>query len=678
MTSQTRDAHREGPALPHITARSLAVALAVAAVLAAAAYLRFRSLGHAEMWGDQSLILGLALRFVRGGALPLAGIKSSAGIMNPPLTEYLLALPLAIRQEILPAVVFNALLGFLAVMACFAMVARLAGWRAALIATTLFAVNPWAVHYSRFLWNQNFVPLFATLLVGLLLLYLAGPHRPAYLAIALLSLAAVIQLHLAALILIPIVAVVLLIFHRSVALKPLLLGVALFVLSFVPFLLYMKLSGFADLKVMLAALGGQNAETNLASFLLIRDLVTGNGLVESAAEWQAAVWPWQRLGSLEGWLCVGSLAYAAGYLLLRGRRGLFSRPPEARSVICLVSLLWMLVPGLFYVRHTVYLQNYYFIYIYPVPFILIGVAADHLLRSLRALAERAVTPWLRHSHYLLAVPLLGLILAIAVWQFHLHQVRLDLLDRGLLYSRQAQDLDRLIVTARDLAAEHPGSGLVVISEGHSADTSPFGLLADFLPFDVRYVEDGRGLIVPAGDALYLDTSGSGWLQSWLGEGALAASGEEIRAGKDTWHFYYKPAGALAAAPTQPLGAWASGIELRDGRIAGNLAPGGTADVTLLWHATQPGGGRVLHFFNHLVYLPDSLLVSQQDGPGVHSPYWQPGDTFITRFQIPIPQDAPAGRYEIRVGMYGLVDQQRVPLAGGGDALTVANIELPAQ
>ena len=157
---------------------------------------------------------------------------------------------------------------------------------------------------------------------------------------------------------------------------------------------------------------------------------------------------------------------------------------------------------------------------------------------------------------------------------------------------------------------------------------------------------------------------------------LEPVGEEIRAGDDTWRFYAKPAGALQPARAEPLAEWANGARLWECRLEGDLARGGTAEVTLLWQATQPGGDRVLHLFNHLVYAPDGRLVSQLDGPGVHTPYWQAADFLITRFTIPIPQDAPAGRYELRVGMYGLVDNQRVPLAGGGDAPAVAGFELP--
>jgi hypothetical protein len=109
-----------------------------------------------------------------------------------------------------------------------------------------------------------------------------------------------------------------------------------------------------------------------------------------------------------------------------------------------------------------------------------------------------------------------------------------------------------------------------------------------------------------------------------------------------------------------------------------VAPSGTVELVLTWRASGAPGPQAYHFFNHLVRLPDGRLISQEDGPGVHTPYLREGDRFITRFLIPVPADAPAGRYEIRVGLYSLQSLERVTLTGGGDSLPVATLELPPQ
>lgn len=72
--------------------------LLILLALGVAAYLRFAALAYSEIGPDQSILTLIAMRFVNGGPLPLAANKSSAGIMNPPLIVYLLALPLRLRR----------------------------------------------------------------------------------------------------------------------------------------------------------------------------------------------------------------------------------------------------------------------------------------------------------------------------------------------------------------------------------------------------------------------------------------------------------------------------------------------------------------------------------------------------------------------------------------------------
>ncbi len=659
---------------------SLAAGALVCGLLAAAAYLRFSRLGFALMEGDQSIILGIALRFVRGGPLPLTGMKSSAGVMMPPLAEYLLAVPLFLRQEVMAAVVFNALLAFLAVAVCLWFTARLAGLRAGLIAALLFAVSPWAVHYSRFLWNPNLMPLFSTLLLGSLLLYFAAPRRrPLLLTLSLLWLAAAIQLHPAALVLIVTVGLIALVLVRALSFRHLVLGTGLFVLLLAPYLWYIRITGLTELRAMLSALGGQSAYLNAAAFLHMRDLITGHGLLESAMAWRGAVWPWYFLERIEGWLFIGCAAYAALYLVLGGWRGLVRREPAPLSAAFAILLLWIAVPGLLYLRHTVYLQNYYFAYIYPAPYVLIGLVVDHALKGLASLLRPRLLPWRRGAVAAAHLLLVGPILAIGLWQFHIAEVRMDLQEAGVLHQRQAQEIDQLSRALRQITAAHPGCGAVVISGGHAAETSPFGLLGDLSGADVRFVQDGRGLIVPEGCAIYLDTTPGAWLQSWL-TGLTELPGEQVRSGSERWRFFLKGAGPSGCCDggSGPVGEWANGLQLFERQLSGDVARSGAIELVLTWRASAAPGPQTYHFFNHLVHLPDGRLISQEDGPGVHTPHLREGDRFITRFLIPVPADAPAGHYEIRVGLYSLQSLERVPLTAGGDALPVATLELPAQ
>ena len=660
------------------------MALAVTVVIAAGAYLRLRGLQHGWMGGDQSVLLGIALRFVNGGPLPLTANKASAGVMNPPLLEYLLALPLFVKQDILWVVGFLALLSVLSVGVCYWVVARLAGPRAGLIATILYAVSPWAVHYSRFIWNPNPIPFFSMLLLGFLLLYFADRRRPAYLVLSFVWLAAIVQLHLGSLVLVAAVGLILLLFWRRVTLWHVLLGCALFLITFVPYFLYLRLSGFVDVKALFGTLGGQQVTFSPASALIVRDLATGNGIFRwlgaGEAAWREAVWPFFSLARVEGWLLAASALYACGHVLVGGVGDLIRKQKAStRTVMFLILLLWLLVPTALYFRHTVYLQNYYFLYIYPAPFILIGLAMDDAFRRIQTWVRRQSARWLKPLSTVVGVILLGIILTIAVWQFQVSHVRMNLADQGVVDGWRVEDMRQLTAAARKVMTAHPGCSLVVISEGHRPEASTFGFLADAgISPDVRYVTDGAGFIVPEGCAIYLDTAEGGWVQTWLDGQASELTEDRVDTGKTTWRFYHKPDGVIPPGwvGRQPLGEWVGGLLLVDSQVRGTITPGGTFELLLAWKTTgTPEEGRLYHFYNHLARQEDGRPVAQADGPGVYTPYWRVGGFFATRFLIAVPQDVPAGPYQIRVGLYGWPDSQRMLLTDGSDGLVVLNLTL---
>ena len=49
-----------------------------------------------------------------------------------------------------------------------------------------------------------------------------------------------------------------------------------------------------------------------------------------------------------------------------------------------------------------------------------------------------------------------------------------------------------------------------------------------------------------------------------------------------------------------------------------------------------------------------------------------------RFELPLPSDAPPGRYQVRVGLYNEADGQRLPVTGKAidDQVLLGYFELP--
>lgn len=664
------------------TAGRVAALGLLAAIVALAAYLRFRGLAYGEMGSDQSILYSIAMTWVNGGALPLAANKSSAGIMNPPLVEYLIGLPLMLRTTILSAVRFQALLGVGAVLALYLYAAPLFGRRVALLAAFLFAVSPWAVTYSRFIWNPNPIPFFSTLLLGSLLAVAAGAERrPVHLALAFLWLAAVTQLHLSGLVLIPVVGLVLLLFRRrwwpgpeqdgaAKGVWPLLVGAGLFLLLYAPFLLYEAAAGFGDVRAVWSALrGGQatgEATVNTASWLLTLDLASGAGFAQGRAAWLEAVWPAFWLPALARWLFAAALAYAAAAPLLwhlRQRRGRLRQPLPPRLVALLILALWIAVPVLAYLRHTVYLQHYYFLYLLPAPFLLLALVADEAGRRLREVVGGS---WSRRAAVaLVAAPLLLL----GAWQIHANHLRLELLDAGALRpQRTVAQVQELIDASRRLLDEHPACDLVIVADAGTFEMSPLGLLRDFVhPRPARFLEAGRGYIIPDGCSLYLRAAGAPLLDEWL-----ATSGRPLaETGEGTFH---RVDGQTDHPPA--LQRWENGLALLSAEVTTVPAAGQPLTLLYRWQVTAPPPPADYHFFNH-VLDGGGELVAQEDAAAIDARNWREGDVLVTRFTIPLPAEMPAGRYTVQVGQYTWPDVTRVPLAGDGTATTATAYQVAA-
>ena len=627
------------------------------------------------MGSDQSILYSIAMTWVNGGPLPLAANKSSAGIMNPPLVEYLIGLPLMVRTTLLSALGFQALLSVGAVLALYLHTVPLFGRRVALLASFLFAANPWAVYYGRFVWNPNPIPLFSTLLLGSLLAVFAGGRRLVHLAIAFLWLAAVTQLHLSALALIPVVGIVLLIFRRRwwpaagqngswKRLWPLLLGAALFLLLYAPFIRYEAATGFGDVRAVYAALrGGQStltgdvseATVNAASWLLALDLTTGAGFARGYSAWRQAVWPAFPLLAVARLLFVAALAYAAAAplpWLWRRLQGQVQERMPPRLVALLILALWIAVPVLAYVRHTVYLQHYYFLYLWPAPFLLLALFVDEGAGWIR---RRVTETGLRRAGgALLAAPLLLL----GTWHVHVNEVGLDLLAAGTVRpERTVAEVQALIDRSQQLLEEHAACDLVVVAEAGTFETSPLGLVRDFVhPRPVRFVEAGRGYIVPGGCSLYLRATGGRLLDRWL-----ATAGRPL-AETQEGAFYRVDGGQETHAP--PLQRWENGLALSSVEIEEGPAAGRPLTLLYRWQVTETPAAADYHFFNHVLDA-GGQLAAQEDAAAIDARNWREGDVLVTRFRIPLPAEMAAGHYTVQVGLYTWPDLTRVPLAGEG-------------
>jgi hypothetical protein len=91
--------------------------------------------------------------------------------------------------------------------------------------------------------------------------------------------------------------------------------------------------------------------------------------------------------------------------------------------------------------------------------------------------------------------------------------------------------------------------------------------------------------------------------------------------------------------------------------------GDAVDVRLLWLARQP----MEESYKVFIHVDDDQgkLLAQTDsrpqGYADNTNRWIPGQATYDRFEVPLPSDAPPGRYQVRVGLYSEADGQRLPV-----------------
>jgi hypothetical protein len=226
-----------------------------------------------------------------------------------------------------------------------------------------------------------------------------------------------------------------------------------------------------------------------------------------------------------------------------------------------------------------------------------------------------------------------------------------------------------IETATRLAQEMGGGDVLVLAEGDEPRMYEMPAAVDILMYDKphRSVDIRTALVIPSGPAIYWATYDMLPGERLLSELTPELVDERILLREDvrSYRFYRWPGGTPSIPEVQPLPGgpkqWANGAQLVGYLLSGDLRPGGSVQWTLVWRANQtPVDDVYYHWFNHLID-DQGVLRAQSDGPSVLPSSWRAGDTVLNWFEIPIPSDAPAGDYVMRVGMYVYPDLVNVPL-----------------
>lgn len=651
------------------------------AILLLAAGLRLTRLDLAEFKLDEATTSRSALAIAHEGRFPAIGVVSSRGPHNPPLMNYILALPFALSRDPRLAAGWVALLGVVAVGLAYWVGRTYFGWQVGALAALLFAASPWAVFHSRKIWAQN-LPLLTLLFVSAVLA-LVVRRKSWALTGALVAAACLLGLHLGGLVFFFILAVIVVLFRRHVRPLPLLIGLMLVALIFSPYLLHDARHGWPNLRAF-AGLTGQETVLDLQASRMAAWIASGYHLEDLAGtryvEFVASVPDLRWLDRVETALLWAGLAYLVWQV---GRevanRGCLSREGAAR----LVLLCWFAVPVALLLRRSEPVRPHDLSLLYPVQHLVIALL-------LVDVAKWGGRRWGARAGQVLTAGAVLVVLVLVGWHVYLQETLLTFVDTHDTPGGYGAPVKYALAAthrAEQLLAETREAELIALLPGAEPRYDGQAAGFDVLLPDHRPVDGRQALVLPDHPAVYLADPRAEPAVTMLAEVTTEIEPAlPLRAGSGASYRFFRwqiatvtPAHPWDGEPAR----WASGATLLGYDWSGEPQPGGTIHWTLYWQVEgQPPAGSDVHWFNHLVD-GEGARWGQADGVGYPASGWQVGDTVLTWFDIAISTDAPPPPYFIRSGMYtypDVVNVQLIDVAGNpaGEFVELGPIEAMKQ
>jgi 4-amino-4-deoxy-L-arabinose transferase-like glycosyltransferase len=646
-------------------------------ILILAVWLRFGHLDKIEFIWDQAEISKWAIALAREGHFDWIGPLSSTKLDSFAVTNWILALPYALSLSPIFATGYIALLNVLAVLGCYLLTRLWFGRLAACVAALLFAVAPWAVIYSRKIWQVELLAPFTLLFVWTGWRVFIKRGRWVLLAYG-LCLALLAQIHFSALAFIPLGGLWALCFWRRLDWRLMLAAGLLAASTFAPYFVtdarreWRNVHRFTELMEQPASV---DADAFYATWVISTGMdlhwVTGP---DRYPEFVAATPNWRWVFSLAGALAFGAGGLALGVVFRELRRNGARQGLSDHAAILLMLTTWLVMPALFQTRHGVPIAPHYFTTVFPVPFMLVG----WLVAQTRRLPERFGVS----VHRLLLV-LVGVIAVVQTYEITALLRFVETHDTRRGYGTPVSYSVQAARTATRLGREMGSAEVILLSEGDEPRMYEMPAVADVLlyAYPHRATDIRTALIFPATPVVYWAT-----FDMSPGETLLATFTDELteeriplREGLRSYRFYRWPGGRPtlpALNSIEPSPTWANGVRLIGYVVEGEAQPGAVLNWTLVWQPTRtPTEDTYYHWFNHLTSAAGEFQ-SQQDGPSVLPAYWRAGDTILNWFQIPIPADAQSGAYTLRVGMYAYPTLQNVSVLDETGGQTVGEwIEL---
>lgn len=639
---------------------ALASVVPIGVVLVLAVFLRVSLPGVAEFKLDEVEPLALAEQIWTEHRFVAAFGVSSTGLPETPLIGYLLVLPRILSRDPRWAVLFMALIDAIGVLLTYVALQRFAGRLTALIAAALYAMNPWAVLFSRKTWAEIIPAVTVLILWSACQVVLRGNRKWALLFFPLLALQ--VQAHVMGILFLPPLLFTLVLTPQSWANRYTVVGLLIGVLILSPYacVLNRAQAGESLAQSMTGAVqsnAGQPWRLDWRAVEYALRFASGSTLTALLGKSAAVLSGWERgLDHLHR-LVVAMFVFGLAVIVHSGYRGYRDRRGSA------LLLMWLVGPLL----PLIFLRGargiHYLVLLVPTLFIVMAAGWSWLLAQSNGV--------IRGLALISLVTLLSL-QGGSVWAIYSTVPEQDTqggFGLPLGFWLQVQQ------GVQKRAAREGWRELQVLGADGAAWSTERRVLDHLVGHDLtlRWIGQGarHGIIVPLEreSAALVLTADEGmeqalarWgvpLESWLFPG-----------GKQAARLYRLPAVApadllQAAQITAPV-SFDNGMDLLGVAWPSFVQPGDALPVEVNWaytRATPPTGDRDTAFY-HLVDATGKRW-AQSDGFAAYQSDWRKGEAIAEWFTLQLLPDIPVGDYYLSIGMYSWRDMQRASVVDAG-------------
>ena len=342
-------------------------------IVLVAAYFRLASLNLAEFKGDEAGTSIVLKALVQQGKVPFVGPALSTGGNAGPIYYYILAIPFLISTNPIVASAFVACLNIVGVAFTFKFAREFFNERIAIIATALAAVSPFAILFSRKIWNPDLIFPFTVILFYCLYTFVIK-GKPKYLVPIFVLYAIILQIHPITLFLAPVILLFLWKFRSQIHWKYLLAGIALFLIIFAPFIYGEMTSSFGEASSFASTLKDFSFDNVNPSVIgLLSADTSGTGfdyiLGSSASSFFSSIF------NMNNYFVVENICLYLGFALVLVRA---ARNPFGENVKYSMLLAWIATPTLIllFFNPTYGLYTHELVMFFPANFLMVAVLFD--------------------------------------------------------------------------------------------------------------------------------------------------------------------------------------------------------------------------------------------------------------------------------------------------------------